>query len=371
MSTIIFADRVITGHHDLHDAWVAVDNGYIVDAGLGNPPSGQIEQVDGWLIPGFVDIHAHGGGGGSFSLGEVEKATGFHLQHGTTTMLASLVSETMDDLKQQIRALLPHVERGAIAGIHLEGPFIAESRCGAHAPHVLTAPRGALIEDLLAMGSGAIRMVTIAPELEGAQSAIAIFTSHGVIAALGHSDGTAADAHFGVNAGATVITHLFNGMRPLHHRDTGLADVGLLDSRVTCELILDGHHLSDQITEIALRLLGDRWIAVTDAVAAAGIADGTYSLGSLTIEAEDGVVRLLPGGALAGSTLTMDRAFETIIAKYQRTALEAVQATSTRPAALLGRHDIGVLRAGARADLLVWRNGEVERVMHNGEWITR
>lgn len=371
MSMIVFADRVITGQHDLHDAWVCVDNGYIVDAGIGNPPSGQIEQVDGWLIPGFVDIHVHGGGGGSFSTAEVETATDFHLQHGTTTMLASLVSESMEDLKLQIRGLLPYVEQGSIAGIHLEGPFIAEGRCGAHDPHVLIAPRGEIIEELLAMGSGAIRMVTIAPELEGAQSAVAIFASHGVIAALGHSDGTAADAHFGVNAGATVITHLFNGMRPLHHRDTGLADVGLLDLRVTCELILDGHHLSDQITEIALRLLGDRWIAVTDAVAAAGLADGTYSLGNLSVEAKDGVVRLLPGGALAGSTLTMDRAFETIMAKFHRSPLDAVQATSTRPAALLGRHDIGVLRAGARADLLVWRNGQVERVMRNGEWIAR
>ena len=369
MSTIIFADRVITGHHDLHDAWVAVDNGYIVDAGIGNPPSGQIEQVDGWLIPGFVDIHVHGGGGGSFSKAEVAQAAGFHREHGTTTMLASLVSENMEDLKQQIRALLPHVEQEEIAGIHLEGPFIAERRCGAHAPHVLTAPRGEFVEELLALGSGAIRMVTIAPELEGAQSAIAIFASHGVIAALGHSDGTATDAHFGVNAGGTVITHLFNGMRPLHHRDTGLADVGLLDTRVTCELILDGHHLSDQITEIALRLLGDRWIAVTDAVAAAGISDGVYTLGSLSVEAKDGVVRVMPSGALAGSTLTMDRAFEAITTKFHRSPLEAVQATSTRPAALLGRHDIGVLRPGARADLVVWRNGRVDRVMRRGVWL--
>lgn len=371
MSTIIFADRVITGHHDFHDAWVCVDNGYIVDAGLGNPPSGQIEQVDGWLIPGFVDIHVHGGGGGSFSMAEVEQATTFHRHHGTTTMLASLVSETMDELKQQIRALQPYVEAGELAGIHLEGPFIAESRCGAHDPHLLCAPRGELIEEFLAMGSGTIRMVTIAPELEGAQSAIAIFASHGVLVALGHSDGSASEAHYGVNAGARVVTHLFNGMRPLHHRETSLADVGLLDSRVTCELILDGHHLSDEITEIALRLLGDRWIAVTDAVGAAGIDDGVYALGGLTVEARDGVVRLQSGGALAGSTLTMDRAFEAILAKFHRSPLDAVQATSTRPASLIGRHDIGVLRPGARADLVVWRDGAVARVMRNGAWIER
>ena len=369
MSTIIFADRVITGHHDLHDAWVCVSNGYIMDAGIGNPPSGQIEQVDGWLIPGFVDIHVHGGGGGSFSKAEVEQATHFHRAYGTTTMLASLVSETFDDLKQQIRNLLPHVASGAIAGIHLEGPFLAERRCGAHDPGVLCAPRGEFVEELLALGSGAIRMVTIAPELDGAENAIAIFASHGVLAALGHSDADAQTAHFGVNAGARVVTHLFNGMRPLHHRETGLVDIGVLDSRLTCELILDGHHLSDEITEIALRLLGDRWIAVTDAVAASGVADGTYGLGALTVEARDGIVRLLPSGALAGSTLTMDRAFEAIIGKFHRTPLEAVQATSTRPAALLGRHDIGALRAGARADLVVWRDGAAARVMKNGVWV--
>lgn len=369
MSTIIFADRVITGHHDLHDAWVCVSDGFIIDAGIGNPPSGQIEQVDGWLIPGFIDLHVHGGGGGSFSKAQVDQATGYHRRHGTTTMLASLVSETMVELKQQIRALLPHVQLGNIAGIHLEGPFLAELRCGAHDASVLCAPRGELIEELLALGSGAIRMVTIAPELDGAENAIAIFASHGVLAALGHSDADAETAHYGVNAGARVVTHLFNGMRPLHHRQTGLVDVGLLDSRLTCELILDGHHLSDEITEIALRLLGDRWIAVTDAVAAAGIADGIYELGTLQVEAKDGIVRLLPGGALAGSTLTMDRAFAAIIGKFHRPPLEAVQATSTRPAALLGRHDIGELRAGARADLVVWRDGGVARVMKNGVWV--
>lgn len=369
MSTIIFADRVITGHHDLHDAWVAVSNGFIVDAGIGNPPSGQIEQVDGWLMPGFVDIHVHGGGGGSFSKAQVAEAAGFHRQHGTTTMLASLVSESLEDLKQQIRALQPHVESGEIAGIHLEGPFIAEARCGAHDPHVLVAPTGERIEELLAMGSGSIRMVTIAPELEGAQSAIAVLVSHGVRVALGHSDGTATDAHYGANAGASLVTHLFNGMRPMHHRETGLADVALLDSRLTCELILDGHHLSDEITEIALRLLGERWIAVTDAVGAAGIADGIYTLGGLTVEAKDGVVRLQPSGALAGSTLTMDRAFAAIIEKFHRSPLEAVQATATRPAALLGRHDVGVLRPGARADLVVWKDGAIARVMRNGAWL--
>lgn len=371
MSTIIFADRVITGHHDLHDAWVCVEQGFIVDAGIGNPPSGQIEQVDGWLIPGFVDVHVHGGGGGSFSRAEVEVAAAFHRQHGTTSMLASLMSESMDELKQQIRALLPHVERGSIAGIHLEGPFIAERRCGAHDPGVLCAPRGEYVEELLAVAAGAIRMVTIAPELEGAQSAIAVFASHGVTAALGHSDATATDAHFGANAGASVVTHLFNGMRPLHHRETGLADVALLDSRLTCELILDGHHLSPEITEIALRLLGNRWIAVTDAVAAAGLGNGRHTLGGRAVEAVDGVVRLTQSGALAGSTLTMDRAFETIMARFHRSPLEAVQATSTRPAALIGRHDLGVLRPGARADLVVWRNGAVDRVMRNGEWLVR
>lgn len=369
MSVIIFAERVITGHHDLHDAWLAVDNGFIVDAGIGNPPSGQIEQVEGWLIPGFVDIHVHGGGGSSFAHAGVPAATAFHAAHGTTTMLASLVSQPLDVLRQQIRTLAPFVEDGSIAGIHLEGPFLAQARCGAHDPQVLCAPTPEAVEDLIATGAGIIRMVTLAPELQHAEAAIAVLASHGILVALGHSDADAATAHHGINAGATVATHLFNGMRPLHHREPGLVDVALLDSRITCELILDGHHLSDEITELALRLLGDRWIAVTDAVGAAGIADGTYSLGGLTVEARDGVVRLQPGGALAGSTLTMDRAFDAIIGRFHRSPLEAVRATSTRPAELLGRHDIGVLRAGARADVVVWHDGQVARVMRNGVWL--
>jgi len=369
MSTVIHARRVITGEHDLIDAWVQVDGGRITAVGQGTAPSGNVETVEGWLIPGFVDVHVHGGGGGSFSNAEVDTAVAFHLSHGTTTMLASLVSEPIDIIVEQIEDLLPHVQSGIIAGIHLEGPFLSERRCGAHDPQVLVAPDANTVERVIAVGAGAIRMVTIAPELPGALDAIRVFRNSGIVAALGHSDAGGTLAAEAVDAGATQVTHLFNGMRPLHHRETGIADVGLVDERLLCELILDGHHLSDSITEVALRSLGDRWIAVTDAMAAAGLPDGRFSLGELAVEARDGVVRLVEGGSLAGSTLTMDAAFRAITQRFQRTPLEAVRATATRPARVLQRSDIGIVAPGARANLLAWKGNSLSRVMLEGRWI--
>lgn len=369
MSTIIRASRVITGERDLSDAWVHVDGGRISAVGQGLAPSGTVETVDGWLVPGFVDVHVHGGGGGSFSNAEVDTVVSFHRSHGTTTMLASLVSEPIDILVEQIEKLLPHVRSGAIAGIHLEGPFLAERRCGAHDPHVLVAPDATTVQRLIAIGAGAIRMVTIAPELPGALDAIRVLSDSGIVVALGHSDANLALATLAVEAGATQVTHLFNGMRPLHHRETSIADIGLIDERLLCELILDGHHLSDSITKIALRSLGNRWIAITDAMAAAGLPDGRFRLGELDVEARDGVVRLVDGGSLAGSTLTMDAAFRTIMRRFQRSPLEAVEATATRPARMLRRPDLGMIAPGARADLLVWKDDSLSGVMQEGRWI--
>lgn len=366
---IITADRVVTGTADLADGWVAIEGSHIVAVGTGQAPDAPAERIDGWLIPGFVDLHVHGGGNASFSDGDAATVAAFHRGHGTTTMLASLVSETLDDLEVQIARLVPHLESGAIAGIHLEGPFLAEHRKGAHSADVLRAPHPGDVTRLLNVAPGAIRMVTLAPELDDALDAIGILARAGVLVALGHSDADALTARRGVDAGARIVTHLFNGMAPLHHRAPGLADVGLLDPRLMCELILDTHHLSDEITEIALRLLGERYIAITDAMAAAGAPDGRFMLGTLPVEARDGIVRVIAGGSLAGSTLTMDRAFANLIGRFGRAPLDAVQATSTRPAGLLGRTDIGRIQEGARADLIVWQGDHLARVMRDGAWI--
>ena len=159
-------------------------------------------------------------------------------------------------------------------------------------------------------------------------------------------------------------------MRPLHHRETGLAEVALLDERVTAELILDGHHLAPEATQIAMRLLDDRWIAITDAMSAAGLPDGTYKLGELDVEARAGVVRVIETQSLAGSTLTMDRAFANIVHQHNQNALRAVQATSTKPADLLKRSDIGRIERGCRADFVAWKDGALERVMLRGQWVS-
>lgn len=368
MSAVLLADRVITGLRDIQHGWIVIEGDVIEAVGDGNPPSPVTERIQGWLIPGFVDIHVHGGGGGSFSRGEVETVTAFHRGHGTTTMLASLVSEPVDVLVRQMHELQLHVRSGRVAGIHLEGPFLSPAHRGAHDAYVLRNPDQATLGTLLSLEG--IRMVTLAPELPGCGDAIRALTSAGIVVALGHSDATSSVARQATSSGAKVVTHLFNGMRPLHHRESGLVGVGLLDERLVCELILDTHHIADDVTELALRLLGNRWMAVTDAVEAAGMSDGQFTLGGLTVEASAGVVRVVSNGSLAGSTLTMDRAFATLLYRFHVSPLEAVQGTATRPAAIVGLQHVGVLDVGRAADLVLWRDHAVVRVMKAGVWLS-
>ena len=367
-STVLIADRIITGDDDIEHGWVQIEGDRIAAVGQGDLPSGHVEVIDGWLVPGFVDIHVHGGAGSSFSQGDVDAVVAFHRRHGTTTMLASLVSEPVPNLVAQLHALRPFVESGTLAGVHLEGPFLASARCGAHDPAALSAPTTDALDALLEAGGDIIRMVTLAPELPGALEAVSRLDDLGIVVALGHSDADADAAHFAVNAGASVVTHLFNGMRPWNQRNAGLVDVALLDSRIIGELILDGHHLSDHAAELAMRTLDERWIAITDVVSAAGVPDGTFRLGDLEIEARSGVVRVLETGALAGSTLTMDRAFARILDQHARSPLEAVRATATRPAGVLQRRNVGRIQVGATADFVHWNDGALQRVMHRGQW---
>jgi N-acetylglucosamine-6-phosphate deacetylase len=369
MRRVIAAPTLISGESVIEDAWVVIEDEHITEVGSGDRPQGPVEELDGWLIPGFVDIHVHGGGGGSFAnASEVTTAVNFHLLHGTTSCMASLISAPIEMLESQIAALLPFVDAGVISGIHLEGPFISPARCGAHDPAVLRNPDAGAVEVLLKALGGRRGMVTIAPELPGAIKAIASLVSHGVVVALGHSDAIATDASAGIDAGASVITHLFNAMRPMHHREPGIAEIAMIDERVLLELILDGHHISDATAKLVMQTAADRWIAVTDSVHVSGMLNGRYLLGDLDIELLNGVVRLVGKDSLAGSTLTMDKVFATLIANYRQTPLRAVQATCYLPAKAIERNDIGRIAVGAYADLLLWRGDGVKRVMRRGIW---
>jgi N-acetylglucosamine-6-phosphate deacetylase len=311
---------------------------------------------DDVIVPGFVDVHCHGGGGHTFTTGDADAARGaaaFHLGHGTTTLLASLVSSPFELMRSATEAYKPLVAEGVIAGIHFEGPYLSGARCGAQNPAYLRDPIAAELAELVKIGEGAVRMMTIAPELPGALEAITYLRENGVLAAIGHTDATFDQTQAGVTAGATVGTHLFNGMRPPHHREPGPV-VGLLSSTAAVELIADNIHLHPGMLAFAARTAGpDRSILVTDAMDASGMPDGRYELGGQAVIVADRVARLADGGAIAGSTLTMDVALRNAVAAGLP-LVTAVAMAATTPARLLGLSgQVGSLLPGLRADIAV------------------
>ncbi|RZS37894.1 N-acetylglucosamine-6-phosphate deacetylase [Herbihabitans rhizosphaerae] len=373
---VITGGRVVTPSGVLDPGWVAVEDGRITGVGDGEPSSGPRTDVSGrWVVPGFVDIHCHGGGGVAFTSPDQEtvaRIVATHRAHGTTTMLASLVSRPIPELVEQVAALADLVTEGHLAGVHLEGPFLSAARCGAHDPAILRPPDADSVDALLTAGRGAISMVTIAPELDGAVDAVRTLADAGVIAAVGHTDATAEAVLPAIDAGATVATHLFNGMRPLHHREPGPIGALLDDERVSVELIVDLAHLHPTVVHLAGRHAGQqRTVLVTDAIAAAGAGDGEYRIGGLDVIVRDGVPTLAGGSSLAGSTLTMDAAFRNFVRRCGFSVLDAVHATAIRPAALLGLgKETGSLARGLAADLVVLDDElRVDAVMRQGEWL--
>jgi N-acetylglucosamine-6-phosphate deacetylase len=320
-----------------------------------------------WVLPGFVDIHVHGGGGATFTTGDPDQAraaAAFHARHGTTTMLASLVSAPAERLRRAVEGLRPLIEAGRLAGIHLEGPYLSPVRRGAHDPAHLRDPDPTELTGLLDLGG--VRMVTLAPERSGALDAIRRLRDRGVIAAVGHTDATYEQTRAAIEAGAAVATHLGNAMRPIHHRDPGPI-VALLDAEgVVCEQIADGVHLHEGMLRHVVRVAGPGRVAlVTDAVAAAGMPDGEYELGGRSVTVAGGVARLAQAAqgaegveaaevaALAGSTGTMAAAVRHAL-HSGIDIMDAALMAATTPARVLGlAAEVGVVAAGRRADLVL------------------
>ncbi|MEU5536297.1 N-acetylglucosamine-6-phosphate deacetylase [Streptomyces sp. NPDC020362] len=351
---------------------VAVDGRRITGTA---PANAQVIDVTGhWVVPGFVDIHNHGGGGASFSgtADDILKAVRTHRLHGTTTLVASTVTDEMDLLVQQAGLLSELAEQGDIAGIHFEGPFISPCRKGAHSEELLRDPEPAEVRKLIDAARGKAKMVTLATELPGGIDSVRLLAEHGVIAAIGHTDATYEQTVEAIDAGATVATHLFNAMPTLGHRSPGPIAALLEDERVTVELINDGTHLHPAALELAFHHAGASRVAfITDAMDAAGIGDGRYMLGPLEVEVSEGVARLVEGGSIAGSTLTLDRAFKRAVTVDKLAVEDAVTALSANPARLLGLFDrIGSLEPGKDADLvLLDENFDLKGVMRQGEWV--
>ncbi|MFF4491813.1 N-acetylglucosamine-6-phosphate deacetylase [Streptomyces sp. NPDC001544] len=343
-------------------------------AATARPDAERIDVSGHWLVPGFVDLHNHGGGGASFAgpVDDVLKAVDTHRRHGTTTLVASTVTDETDVLARQAGLLSELAEQGDIAGIHFEGPFISPCRKGAHSVELLRDPDPAEVRKLLDAARGRARMVTLATELPGGLDSVRLLAEHGVIAAVGHTDATYEQTVEAIDAGATVATHLFNAMPALGHRAPGPVAALLEDERVTVELINDGTHLHPAALELAFNRAGAARVAfITDAMDAAGIGDGRYLLGPLEVEVNDGVARLVEGGSIAGSTLTLDRAFKRAVTVDRLPVEDVVAALSANPARLLGLDDrIGSLEPGKDADLvLLDADFALKGVMRRGEWV--
>ncbi|MFD0143891.1 MULTISPECIES: N-acetylglucosamine-6-phosphate deacetylase [unclassified Streptomyces] len=373
VSTVLAGARVVLPTGIVENGRVIVDGGRIAGAAPADAPA--LDLTGHWVVPGFVDMHNHGGGGASFTSGTVDEIlTGVHTHrlHGTTTVVASFVTGEMDFLSTRAGLLSELAEQGEIAGIHFEGPFIAPCRKGAHDETLLRDPDPADVRKLIDAARGQARMVTLATELPGGIDSVRLLAEHGVVAAIGHTDATYEQTVEAIDAGATVATHLYNAMPALGHRAPGPIAALLEDERITVELINDGTHLHPAALELAFHHAGPRRVAfITDAMDAAGFGDGRYMLGPLAVEVKDSVARLVEGGSIAGSTLTLDRAFKRAATVDGLPVESVVQAISANPARVLGIDDrVGSLEPGKDADLVVLDAAfDVKGVMRKGAWV--
>ena len=362
---IISAATVLIDQELQKEVWLEIEDGVIRSINSGATPEYDL-RFEGILIPGFVDIHCHGGSGKYFAGltdSEITQVIATHRAGGTVVGLASLVTEPIPNLISQIKRLVPFAERGEIAGIHLEGPYLSHARCGAHDPNLLRTPTIAEVETLLDAGEGFIKMITIAPELEGAIEVIEYLAKSGVIAAIGHSQSDAATAQAAIDRGASVVTHFNNAMPKVVDGPGTMSSAVINELRVSLELILDGEHVSTQILRDVFEAAPNRIVMITDAISAAGSTDGTYQIAGLEVTVRDGVARLASNGSLAGSTLTMAKAFSHALNEIGISITEAVHAASTLPALILGRSDLGEIAVGKSGFLNhLAKNGEIEPI---------
>jgi N-acetylglucosamine-6-phosphate deacetylase len=379
--------RVVTPAATRWPGWVELRGGEIAAVGDGTPALGDgmtgLDLGGAWLVPGFVDLHVHGGGGAWLSStdpAEIAAAAGFHLRHGTTAMLASIATAPLDRMLASAAAVAEiAAEDGGtagpagpmLAGIHLEGPFISPERAGAQDPDGIREPDRVTLLRLLEACGGWARTVTVAPEREGGLELVRSIAEVGVVPAIGHTQAGYERASAAIDAGVRVSTHLFNAMPGLHHRDLGTVGAALSRDEVVCELVNDGVHLRPEVVALVFHAAGARVALVTDAIAAAGMADGDYDFGRVPLRVRGGVARLAGSQTIAGSTLTMDAALRRAVADVGVPIGDAVAAASTTPARVIGiAGRTGSIEPGKAADLVVLdADLEVAGVMAGGVWV--
>jgi N-acetylglucosamine-6-phosphate deacetylase len=351
--------------------WIEVQRGEVVALGAGAPPGLPDERHDGVIAPGLVDLQVNGGAGvevsaGHGALDHLEKTL---LGRGVTSCLATLVSGPDDDVARTVAELEERVAHPAspVVGAHLEGPYLSPRHAGVHRASCLRAPADGPLPP--AYASPAVRLVTLAPELDGGLDLVQALHARGVTVSLGHSGADAPTAHAAFDAGASMVTHVFDAMAPLHHRAPGLAGAALVDPRVRVGIIADGHHVDPIVLELVRRAADRRVLLVSDASPAAAASEGRYTIGGVAlVRGPDGTART-PDGVLAGSAILLDDAVRAWTALTGATLAEAIMAASDEPAAAIGLPR--PLAVGSRADLVLMDDaGQVLRVMHGGTWVT-
>ncbi|MGR2753610.1 N-acetylglucosamine-6-phosphate deacetylase [Agromyces arachidis] len=367
---VIHSARLVSGGDIVPEAWVRFDGDRVAARGVGDgwrdgaadggdaDATSVTDAAGRWLVPGFIDLHCHGGGGASADEGDddaIRTVLRTHRAHGTTRTVLSLVTAGIGDLADRLGAIACVAASDALLlGSHLEGPFLDHGFRGAHDPARLRAADAASVDRLLESAAGTLRQITLAPELDGAAEATARFVDEGVAVAVGHTGADFETALAAFDAGASILTHAFNGMRGIHHRAPGPVVAAMHADHVTLELIGDGVHVHPDVVRLAFAGARGRVALVTDAMAATGADDGRYVLGSLEVDVVDGVARLADGGAIAGSTLTQDAALRNAVSASGIGFAEAVTAVTETPAAAIGRsHDLGRLEPGFAADAVL------------------
>lgn len=360
------------------NSWVAVRGGIIERTGSGAFSLAKlkieyamrgvacrvVDVADDVLCPGFIDIHAHGGWGSAFDDGNdaISMARAFHISRGTTRQVLSLITSPWDELLENVRTAAVVAKRRAdVLGLHLEGPFISPKRKGAHDEMCLLEPSEQRVNELLDAAQGTLLQVTIAPELPGSLSAIEQLAHAGVVPAIGHTNANYEQALVAVNHGARIVTHMFNAMNPLLHRAPGPIAAAVECGDVTAELIADGFHIDVPTLRAGVKMMEGRIALVTDAMAAAGCADGEYKLGNLDVSVKSGKARLAGTDTIAGSTLTLDEAVRRMVFDVVVSRREAIAAATYAPARALGLDKsscqatvpLGMIAQGYAADVLV------------------
>lgn len=365
MSTLFEHARKLDAHGQVDNFWMLVEGDTILSTGHGEAPDAatRVDVGGRWLVPGFIDLHGHGGGGHSYDNGPLAmgEALATHRAHGTTRSVISLVANPLANLRTSLAEIADIAETDPLVlGSHLEGPFLAPGRRGAHNGEFLREPAPYEVEELIGAARGTLRQLTIAPELPNAMEAIDVLVEAGVTIAIGHTEATFDVAREAFDRGARIVTHVFNAMPGIHHRAPGPIIAAFEDERVFLELILDGEHVHPDVAAMVFASAPGRVALVTDAMAAAGSHDGDYTLGSLTVTVHEGIARLRGTPTIAGSTLTQDVALRIAITRAHLEPKRAVEALTLTPARALGLgHRHGLLAPGFAADAVLldhdWR----------------